>query len=112
MAQWLPLLAFVPLLVAARLRGIERRTIARVTAAAATTAERAVLLEQSGRIGQFVHNRLVRSGVLQPAGNDRYYFSPTAYAAFCARRRKRAAMVVGLLLIATAILFYRGDLSS
>ena len=109
MAVLLRILAFVPMLLAARLRRIEQRTVSRATAAGATTAERAVLLQPSGQLGEFVHGRLLRNGVLLEAGNDRYYFSPAAYDAFRARRRKRALWIIVALLISIAILILRGD---
>ena len=110
MTLWLRALTLVPLALAARLGKVERRTIARVTEAGATTAERAVLLESAGKLGDFVYRRLQRSGVLHAAGNDRYYFSPAAYEAYRRRRRKRALLVITIVLVGIA-LYYRGDLS-
>jgi hypothetical protein len=111
MMRWWQVLSFVPLALAARLRHLERRTILRVTDAGANTAERAVLLEQSGKLGEFVHRRLEHANVLISAGNDRYYFSRVAYDAFRRRRRRRAIVVLALLLIGIAVMYFRGDLS-
>jgi hypothetical protein len=108
-AVLLRILAFVPMLVAARLRRIEQRIVTRATEAEATAVERAVLLTPSGQLGEFVRGRLLRNGVLLEAGNDRYYFSPAAYDAFRARRRKRALWIIVVWLIGIAILILRGD---
>jgi hypothetical protein len=109
--QILQLLAFVPLALAARVRRLERRTIDRVTDAGANTVERSVTLEPAGKLGDFAQRRLKRSGVLIPAGNDRYYFDAKAYATFRARRRQRALVVVAALVVGIAILYLRGDSS-
>lgn len=111
MIPLLKVLAFIPMVIGARLRRIERRTIARAMDAGATVSERAILLEQAGKLGDFVRGRLERAGVLIPVGNDRYYFDAAAYAAFRARRRQRALLVSSLLAIAITILYLRGDIS-
>jgi len=103
--------AFVPLALAAAVRRSERRTIARLHEAGANTAERAILLDTRRPLSGFTHRRLERAGVLQPAGNDRYYLSDAAYETFSTRRRTRAMVVLTLLLIGIAILYFRGDFS-
>jgi hypothetical protein len=99
---------FLPLVVAARLRGIERKAIARLTDAGANTAARAIQLEQGGRLRHVVHYRLKRAGVLRNAAGDRYYFDQAGYDALRRRRRMRAMAVIGLLLIGLALGYYRG----
>jgi hypothetical protein len=102
--------AFVPAVLAARLRRIERRTIARLKDAGANLAERGILLEEGGPLTQFVYRRLAAAGVLIPAGNDRYYLDEAAYDAFRGRRRRRALIVLGVLLVVLLMLFMRGVL--
>jgi hypothetical protein len=103
--------AFLPLALAAALRRAERRTLTRLTDAAATTPERAILLESGGLLAKFVHGRLTRAGVLVFAGNDRYYLDTAGYDRFARRRRRRAAVVVVLIIAAGGVLYLRGDLS-
>ena len=103
--------AFVPLALVAALRRSERRAIARLLDAGANTAERAILLDSQRPLSGFTRQRLERAGVLQPAGNDRYYLNVGAYEVFRARRRKRAMFMAALLLIGIAILYFRGDFS-
>lgn len=111
MVSLLRILTFVPMVLAARLRRIERRAVDRLQAAGATTDERAILLENGGALTGFVYRRLNDARVLVRLGNDRYYLNDTAYQQFCGRRRKRAVMVVTLLVIIITVLYLRGDLS-
>ena len=108
--SWLQGAAVVPLALAARLRRIERATVARLTDAAATTAATGIPLDDGRLMRQFVHRRLERAGVLLAAGNDRYYFSQAAYDAFRARRRNRAMLILGLIGIGLVVLYSRGEL--
>jgi hypothetical protein len=104
-------LAFLPLALAAQLRRVERRTLARLTDAAATTPERAILLEAGGVLASFVHARLTRAGALVFAGNDRYYLSASGYERFCRQRRRRALIVAGLIIVVLGVIYVRGDFS-
>ena len=112
MLPWLQVLAFVPLAAAARIRRVERRTIARLTDAGANVAERGILLQRAGLVDGFVFRRLLRAEVLQPAGNDRYYLNSAAYERFRGARRRRALVVLTIMLIIVAALYFRGDLAS
>jgi hypothetical protein len=111
-AAWIRVLAFLPLILAGRMRRAERRTIARLKDAGATVAERGVLLQRDGVINEFVVRRLERAGVVKDAGNDRYYWDGAAYERLRGARRRRAAVVFGLLLLIAAALYFRGDFSS
>ena len=104
-------LMFLPMLLAARIRRVERRTIGRLTDAGADRAERAILLETGGPIERFVHGRLERAGALQPAGNDRYYLYPAGYERFRGRRRMRALILLSVLAAVIAGLYWGGMLS-
>jgi hypothetical protein len=104
-------LAFVPLALAAVLRRVERRTLTRLTDAAATTPERAILLEAGGVLSRFVYGRLTRAGALVFAGNDRYYLNAAGYERFERRRRRRATIVVALIIAVAGALYMRGDFS-
>ena len=111
MFSLLRLLAFLPMLLAAYLRRVERRTIGRLQEAGADRAERAILLDTGGPIERFVHRRLERAGALHPAGNDRYYLYPAGYERFRGRRRVRALIVLSLLAAVMAGLYWGGMLS-
>ncbi len=111
MPALLRVLMFVPMLVAARIRRVEARTIARLQDAGADRGERAILLETGGPIARFVHGRLERAGALRPAGNDRYYLYPAAYEQFRGRRRVRALIVLSALTAVIAALYWGGMLS-
>jgi len=96
------------MMLALRTRRAERRTIARLTEAGANTAERAILLEEGGKVSAFVYKRLGRAGALVPAGNDRYYLNQAAYDAFRGRRRTRGLIVLAALLGIIAVLYFSG----
>ena len=102
-------LAFIPMVLAARLRRIERRAIHRLKEGGANTTERAILLEDSGALSNFVYRRLSKAGAIVSAGNDRYYLNERAYEAFRGGRRRRAMIVVTVLLIIIAAMYLRGD---
>ena len=108
---WLRALSFIPFALAATIRGIERRAIARLRDAGATTAQRAILMDRDGLLTGFVHRRLERAGVLQPAANDRYYLNETGYDAFHTRRRRRAIGALIILAGAFAVMYFGGYVS-
>jgi hypothetical protein len=105
-------LAFIPIVIAARLRGIERRVIERLRAAGANTSERAILLEQGKGLSTFVYRRLSNERALVAAGNDRYYLDEGAYDRFGARRRRRAHLVlIAVVVFAVVLLYVKGAFS-
>jgi hypothetical protein len=87
--------------------GSERRTIQRLTDAGANTAERGILLED-GRLARLVRSRLQRAGALQAAGNNRYYLLMDAYERYRGRRRMRAWIIVTILMLAVASVYFGG----
>jgi hypothetical protein len=111
MLPLLRIVALLPMMVAARMRRIERRTIARLTDAGANTAERAILLEHGGAVSNFVYRRLTSAGALVATGNDRYYLSRPGYQTFRGRRRKRALVVLTALAAIVAAMYFLGAFS-
>ena len=111
MLQYIQAVALLPMAFAARIRRIERRTIARLRDAGANLGERAILLEEGGPVTQFVYRRLATAGVLISAKNDRYYLDEAAYDAFRGRRRQRALVLIGALLVILLVMFLRGVFS-
>jgi hypothetical protein len=107
MADWARLLVIAPIALAAIVRRLERRTIQRLTDAGADTAERGILLED-GRLARLIRGRLERAGALRAAGNDRYYLLMDAYERYRGRRRLRAWVIVALLLLAVATVYFSG----
>lgn len=85
--------------------------MARLRDAGANTAERAIVMDRQGLLTGFVHRRLERAGVLQPAPNDRYYLNETANHAFQAGRRRRAIGVLSFLVAALAVMYFGGYFS-
>jgi len=110
MSDWLRLLVIAPIAFAAVVRRLERKTIERLTDAGANTAERGILLED-GRLARLVQGRLARAGALQAVGNDRYYLLMDAYERYRGRRRVRAWIIVAILLLAVATVYFSGGLA-
>jgi hypothetical protein len=108
MLALLRVLAILPMMFAARLRRIERRAIERLKGAGADTAERAILLQNSGVVSDFVYRRLGKAGAIVPANNDRYYLNERAYETFRGRRRRRAVVAVMAVLVIIAVLYAQG----
>ena len=102
--------AFVPMVIAARIRRVERRTIERLRDAGADRPERAILLEPGGPIERFVYRRLERAAALKPAAGGRYYLYAAGYDGFRGRRRRRAALVLGAAAVVFVALYLGGVL--
>jgi hypothetical protein len=110
MLEWVQLLVIAPIALAAVVCRLECKTIQRLTDAGANTAERGILL-QDGRLARLVQGRLQRAGALQAVGNDRYYLLMDAYERYRGRRRVRAWIIVTLLLLGVATVYFSGGLA-
>jgi hypothetical protein len=106
MAELLRALAFLPLLLAAKIRREERRLLERLRQAKALAASSAITLEEPGTIGGWVRHRLLRNRVLGESAGDRYYLIESGYDAFRRRRRQRALVAFALLIIGVLIMLY------
>ena len=104
MLSILRVLSFVPLVLVAKLRREERRLVDWFRARGALDDERAVTLNAEGAIATFIQRRLEGAGAIR-AGRGGYYFDETSYAAFRARRRRRAFVIATILVIAIGIGF-------
>jgi hypothetical protein len=110
-AQWLQALGMVPLVLASRIRQIERRMVRQLVAAGAVSAHRALAIAGDGRLERFVRSRLERAGAIAHSGGGRYYVVEHAYGAFRRRRRTRAWLVLAIMLVAVGVLLARGVFS-
>jgi hypothetical protein len=70
-----------------------------------------VPFEQLNALERFQLRRLVRVGAATLVDEGRYAFIPDGYASFRRRRRLRALVVIGGLLVILAVLWQRGILS-
>lgn len=92
----------VPLFLAALIiRRSERRIVRALKAAQALSADTAALPPPLNVLGRWQMRRLQAAGAVVPAGPDRAYFDPGAYAA-CRRNRRRRALLILPLLLALA----------
>lgn len=92
------------MLVAAKIRREERRLVDRLRDRNALTRERASALSVSGLVQTWVYERLVRNEVIRTA-NAGAYLDESGYAAFRNRRRRRAAVVLGILVVGMAAFY-------
>jgi len=106
----LRVLAFLPMIAAAKIRREERWLAQSFRARGAVDADHAVALPVDGRLRTWVRDRLVRGGVIKPA-RDGVYLEESGYTAFRRRRRHRAALVVTVVLLGLAVAFFSGDVS-
>ena len=109
MLPLLRVLAFVPMIVAIRIRGEERRLVASFHARGALDAARAVKVdaENQGAIARWMHQRLAAAGAIREASGG-VYFDENGYSEFRARRRRRALVVLSLLVAAIVIAMLTG----
>lgn len=110
MLPLLRLLVFLPMILAAKVRREERRMIRRHRDDGAVNPDHVATAESGSRVTRWVRDRLARNGVLKltPAGS---YLDETAYSAYRWRRRRRALVMVTLVLVGFGIALFRGDVA-
>lgn len=84
-----------PMVVAAKIKKYFRR----YEEAGATSPESAKTLQSLGLHGGFLFHRLVRQGVFIETKKDFYYVSRERYESFKVQRRKKAMMILGIIVI-------------
>lgn len=107
MVALLRVLAIVPIALAAKMRREERRLVDWYRARGAFDEQTAVTQQTRGAVAGFVHRRLEGAGAIRGTAS-RYYFDETRYAGFRTRRRRRAFVVITLLVVAIGIGFLTG----
>ena len=84
------------------LRRAERRLVERLQGAGAAGPEKAVNLDDLGWQQRVMLRRLVWARAMMPAA-DKYYLDPAGYSAFRRRRRIRAGILLGGVLVLAGI---------
>jgi hypothetical protein len=84
-----------PMVVAAKIKKYYRR----FEEAGATNPESAKTLQSLGLHGGFLFNRLIRNGVFVETGGERYYVISEKYRSFKIQRRKKAMMIMGIIIL-------------
>jgi len=106
MLEWLQIFAIPIAALAIVLRGTERRVVRRLRSSGATSEVNAVELPRVSWVGRWQLDRLMKSGALVEVGGGLYYFDAMGYSAFRGLRRKRAAIVLPIVLILVLSLWY------
>lgn len=109
MLDWVQVAILLPTAVAIVLRGTERKVVARLQSAEATSETTAIKLPRISRLGRWQLSRLEHFGAVVPVSDDRYYFDPGGYRSFRGLRQKRAAIVVPVLIVTILILWYLSE---
>jgi hypothetical protein len=81
-----------------------RRIIRRFEQLGAISPNRAVSIDQLGESMGFIMRRLISQGVIAESGRGRYYLNPGKLEEFNALRRKKATIVLGIIIL--AVLMY------
>jgi hypothetical protein len=96
------------MLLAVAVRGTERRLVRGLESQGATGPDRAVALQGLGPLGRLILRRLVAVGAVKFVAGEKYYLDPDGYAGFRHRRRMRALVILGLLLVVIGVMWWRG----
>lgn len=107
MVIWLRPLTGVVFLGAIALRVSERRIVEALEAAGATEADRATGLTLSNPLRRWQFHRLLAAGAVGETMDARAYLNLPAYAAYRSRRRRRALLVIPVVLLLGFIAYYR-----
>jgi hypothetical protein len=93
------------LLLAVALR--ERRLVRGLESQEATAPDRAVALLGLSGLGRLILRRLVAVGAVKVVAEEKYYLVPEGYAGFQRRRRMRALVILGMLLVVIGVMWWR-----
>jgi hypothetical protein len=96
------------MLLAVALRGTERRVVRGLESKAATAPDRAVALLGLGPLGRLILRRLVAVGAVKAMAEEKYYLEREDYTLFRRRRRMRALVILGVLLVVIGVMWWRG----
>ena len=110
MLPLLRVLAMVPMFLAMKVRREERRLVQGHLDRGALSHDHVARVDSDGRVATWVRDRLVRNDALKltPEGS---YLDETAYSAYRWRRRRRALVMVTLVLLGFGIAFFKGDVT-
>ena len=88
-----------------------RKFVRRFRERRATSPERAIPFADVGMRRSWIFDQMVSRGVFVDGGEDRYWMNEQAAEAFLAAQRKRALIVMGILLVLFLIFLLAASLS-
>ena len=103
-----PVVGQFPTVMAALILATDRKIVRRLRAAGATDAAHAVELDPPGPVGPARLRRMLTAGAVREIGTHRYYLDEAGFRAWRASRRKRAVVVIGIMLAVIAMLMVGG----
>jgi hypothetical protein len=89
------------------LRRAERRVVDRLATGGASGPSSAVGLPGLGWRERLMLRRLMWGRAVGVIEDGKYYLDPQGYAAFRGRRRRRAALVLGVVLLLAGVMWWR-----
>lgn len=101
-----PGIAVLPAIFAALILRTDRRIIATLRAAKATSTSAAIPLDAGTPLTRWRLERLIRKGAVQTTGTDRYYINEIAWRIYRSKRRRRAITMVLILVPLTLLLVW------
>jgi hypothetical protein len=107
--MWRAIGALGPLIAAAILR-TDRRIQSELLLAQAVSADRAAAIDARSALKRWRLNRLTGVGAVHAVENARYYWDEAGWQRYRRQRRRRALSILGVLLVAIAFLWWRGEL--
>jgi hypothetical protein len=103
-----PIVGQFPAVMAALILATDRKIVRRLRAAGATDAAHAIAFDPPGPVGPARLRRMIAAGAVHDTGAHRYYLDEAGFRAWRASRRKRALIVVGILVVMIAMLMVGG----
>ena len=103
-----PVVGQFPTVMAALILATDRKIVRRLRTAGATDAAHAIELDPPGPVGPARLRRMIAAGAVHEAGAHRYFLDEAGFRAWRASRRKRAMVVVAIMLAVIAMLMVGG----
>jgi hypothetical protein len=97
-----------PTIMAALILATDRKIVRRLREAGATAPGLAVALDPPGPVGPARLRRMISAGAVRTAGGNRYYLDEPGYRAWRTARRKRALIILTIMICLIAMLVVAG----
>ena len=105
--MWRPFIALGPLIAAAIVR-TDRRIQRDLLRAQAVSPDRATAIDARSPLTRWRLSRLTAAGAVHAVESARYYWDEAGWEQYGRQRRRRALSIVGLFMIAVALLWWLG----
>ena len=97
-----------PTIMAAVILATDRRIVRRLRSAGAINAAHAIAFEPSGPVARARFRRMLSAGAVRETGTNRCYLDEHGFQAWRAVRRKRALVILAIMVVLVAGLMVAG----